>query len=74
VAAWPTSYHPSSRVDESTSSALLFYFPKGGDARMNVMVYALFTYGLTAVIALLVIAVIVGLNKLLGSKPDKKAD
>lgn len=41
---------------------------------MSVGVYALFTYGLTAVISLLVIGVIVVLNKLLGSKPDKKAE
>ena len=38
---------------------------------MNVNVYALFTYALTAAISLLVIGVIVVLNKFLGSKPDK---
>ena len=38
---------------------------------MSVGIYALFTYALTAAISLLVIGVIVALNKLLGSRPDK---
>lgn len=37
---------------------------------MNVTLYALFTYALTAAISFLVIAVIVVLNKALGSRGD----
>ena len=39
--------------------------------KMSVNLYALFTYALTAAISFLVIAVVVVLNKFLGSKPDK---
>ena len=62
----------SSRVVEIKSLLLCFFISwKGGDTRMSVNVYALFTYALTAAISLLVIGVIVVLNKFLGSKPDK---